>query len=474
MRHEAAIRTTTMAVIILASTPARGDLPCVGPALAPCPLTAEVIAAMPAPEEPVAEEAPGWAGGSGGGQAGVSWIDVQGPKIPKAKIEKRKVEAIEGHPLTEQFEYVARKVLRQQTGRILNCFEKAMLADEKLGGGPMKVRLTVAPSGKVVKMEVIEDGVGHKPLTGCLKGAFYPVELLPREEEGNIVFDYGFVLVPPAIPGQSSRNHPFLVEIAPRRHVEKISGTTRITSLLGMGSSGIATSSTYMGKSGYDPQLPKTESDYVFGQLDRQMESFATCYAKALKKKPDLGGRMVVRFKVTKKGKVIKPAVAKSSVKHKGLAKCVLARFPEMSFHTHQGTVAVWQAPLRFLPDRLSDWPAQQDVSVNVPLTTPPGDPDLAKELSIAVKDSRDDIAACFSPALALDPDLESVYQFAFKFPEGKEMKVQSTGVAKQIAGERTCIEEILGGLDIAPHDGPYTTAVVRVQLVNPWWEDAP
>ena len=50
------------------------------------------------------------------------------------------------------------------------------------------------------------------------------------------------------------------------------------------------------------------------------------CYERELKRKPDLKGKIAVRFTITPEGKVVKPTIISSTIKSESVERCVLSR----------------------------------------------------------------------------------------------------------------------------------------------------
>ena len=61
------------------------------------------------------------------------------------------------------------KVMRQNLGPIRFCYQRELKLNPNLQGS-LQLRLTIAPNGRVQKIEMVQDTVGSRNLARCVQG----------------------------------------------------------------------------------------------------------------------------------------------------------------------------------------------------------------------------------------------------------------------------------------------------------------
>jgi TonB family protein len=83
-------------------------------------------------------------------------------------------------------------------------------------------------------------------------------------------------------------------------------------------------------------------------QVRARAASFRTCYELQLVSRPDLSGKMTVRWTIAEDGRVRSVSTTQDSVGNDAVSSCVLRAFERMSFQKPEAGVCVVQWPLVF------------------------------------------------------------------------------------------------------------------------------
>jgi hypothetical protein len=83
--------------------------------------------------------------------------------------------------------------------------------------------------------------------------------------------------------------------------------------------------------------------------LRRKLDEFKNCYLAALPSKPELGGRISLRFEISSSGRVIDPALESSQLKNVRVEGCILKALRSTEFPRPLGHASVTVTyPLHF------------------------------------------------------------------------------------------------------------------------------
>jgi hypothetical protein len=126
----------------------------------------------------------------------------------------------------------------------------------------------------------------------------------------------------------------------------------------GTGSSGFGKGGGNFGAKGEGGITAVGGDPIIMGALDRalidevvkrHMNQITYCYQKELKKNPKLGGKVKIKFVISKSGSVSKASVGSSSMKTKAVESCISSRFLRMKFPKPKGGgIVIVQYPFVF------------------------------------------------------------------------------------------------------------------------------
>lgn len=95
---------------------------------------------------------------------------------------------------------------------------------------------------------------------------------------------------------------------------------------------------------------PLTRED-IAGPIQRAMDVLGACYRRALSTHPDLGGKIVVRFRIAADGSVSEAAIHSSTLGSATVEGCVVTVFQALHFPAPRGGgVVLVNYPLLFAP----------------------------------------------------------------------------------------------------------------------------
>ena len=242
---------------------------------------------------------------------------------------------------------VVRKVIKKNVGKVAWCYERGLTRDPSLEG-KVVVEFVVGKKGKVESTVIKRSTMGDAKVEGCIADKVK-----------------AFVFPGPKGGGVAIVQYPFVFESADEEKdaihaLGNLEGSDATSGFGGLGLSGTGRTGTEvesiglgsLGKAGTagEPAKAKTKivpgKPVVKGSLDKEIirrvvrqhrNEIRYCYEKQLQKKPDLAGKVVVKFVVSATGKVQSAVVAETTLKDEAVEGCVTKRVRRWTFPEPKG-----------------------------------------------------------------------------------------------------------------------------------------